>query len=111
MGYLMYDSTTRVDFEDRILAHIEVAIISKLRRRESFALSWREASDNGNGRSTVWMDVSIPLRFRYEGSRPPKLDREWVERLISSASSSSGMLVTDEDGQPGSGRTHEPKLI
>ncbi|MDN4615312.1 ATP-dependent DNA ligase [Leifsonia sp. F6_8S_P_1B] len=110
MGYLMYDSTTRIDFEDRVLAHIEVAIISKLRRRESFALSWRESSDGGNGRSTVWMDVSIPLRFRYEGSRPPKLDRDWVERLLSSASSSSGLLVTDEDGEPAPGHTHEKLL-
>lgn len=111
MGYLMYDGTTRIDFDDRVLAHVEVAIISKLRRRESFAVSWREAPENGNGRSTVWMDVSIPLRFHFEGSRPPKLDREWIERLTASAASASGLIVTDEDGQPVVGHTHEPRMF
>ena len=107
MGYLMYDSSTQISFEDRVLAHLEVVIVSKLRRKESFALSWREASENGDGRTTIWIDPSIPLRFRYSGSRLPSLDREWVERLATAAASSSGLIAIDEDGQPVTGSTHE----
>ena len=53
------------------------------------------------------MDPSIPLRFRYDGSRPPSLSREWVDRLAESASSSSGLLIIDEEGEAAIGHTHE----
>lgn len=107
MGYLVYDGHTRITFDDRVLAHIEVVIVNKLRRKESFAMSWRESAENGDGRSTIWLDVSLALRFRYDGSRNPGLDRHWVERLAEAASSSTGLIVTDEDGQPVFGRTEE----
>jgi hypothetical protein len=32
MGYLVYDGHTRITFDDRVLAHIEVVIVNKLRR-------------------------------------------------------------------------------
>jgi hypothetical protein len=37
MGYLMYDGDTRINFDDRVLAHLEMVIINKLRRREAFS--------------------------------------------------------------------------
>lgn len=107
MGYLVYDSSTKVTFDDRLLAHLEIVIVSKLRRRECFAMSWRESSENGSGRSTLWLDPSIPLRFRFEGSRQPTVNREWVERLATSAAGASGLLVTDEDGEIASGSTQD----
>jgi len=107
MGYLVYDGDTRVTFDDRVLTHLEVVIVNKLRRKESFAVSWREPQDNGSGRTTIWLDVSIPLRFRYDGSRAPKLSREWVERMAESATSATGLIVTDEDGEPATGCTRE----
>ncbi|RDV43876.1 ATP-dependent DNA ligase [Leifsonia sp. ku-ls] len=110
MGYLVYDSSTVIAFDDRVLAHLEVVIVSKLRRKESFALSWREPADNGDGRTTIWIDPSIPLRFRFSGSRPPTLDRDWVERLAAAAASSSGLIAVDEDGQQVLGTTHERGL-
>ncbi|ANF31738.1 ATP-dependent DNA ligase [Leifsonia xyli] len=110
MGFMVYDSSTQISFDDRVLAHLEVVIVSKLRRKESFALSWRESPDNGDGRTTVWIDPSIPLRFRYNGSRPPALDREWIERLAAAAASSTGLIAVDEDGQQAVGSTHERGL-
>lgn len=107
MGYLVYDSQTRIGFDDRVLAHLEVVIVNKLRRKESFAVSWRESHDGGSGRTTIWLDVSIPLRFRYDGSRAPKLSREWVELMAESATSSTGLIVTDEDGEPAIGFTQD----
>lgn len=107
MGYMQYDSSTRITFDDRVLTHIEVVIVSKLRRRESFAMSWRESPENGNGRSTLWLDPSIPLRFRFDGSRAPSLDHDWIDRLATSAASSSGLIVVDESGEPVAGTTSE----
>lgn len=107
MGYMIYDGTARITFDDRVLAHLEVVIVNKLRRKESFAMSWRESQDGGDGRSTVWLDVALPLRFRYEGSRVPQLDRDWIERLAESASSSTGLIVVDENGQTLVGYTQD----
>lgn len=92
-------------FDDRVLAHIEVVVISKLRRKECFALTWREPAENGSGRSTLWIGDAIPLQFRFDGSRSPSLDREWVERMAASAASGTGLVVLDEDGEPTFGVT------
>lgn len=97
MGSLIYDSTI-IEFDDRLLLHLQIVIVNKLRRRESFAMSWRDSPEIGDGRSTIWLDPSIPLYFKFAGSRTPTIDRDWIELLAESAASSSGLLVTDEDG-------------
>lgn len=99
MGSLIYDSTV-IEFDDRLLLHLQIVIVNKLRRRESFAMSWRDAAEVGDGRSTIWLDPSIPLYFKFSGSRMPAVDRDWVELLAESAASSTGLVVVDEDGQP-----------
>jgi hypothetical protein len=107
MGYLAYDDSTRVSFDDHVLAHLEVVIVSKLRRHESFAMTWRESSSNGSGRSTIWLDNPLPLRFRYDNPEQPHLDRDWLHRLAEAANSSSGLLVTDENGDVCAGITRD----
>ncbi|WP_310135064.1 ATP-dependent DNA ligase [Leifsonia shinshuensis] len=99
---MLYDQV-RIEFPDRELAHLQVVILSKLRRHESFAMSWREPAATGGGRSTIWLDSAHALYFRFDGSRWPELSHEWVERLRVSASSPTGLLVTDEDGDLVSG--------
>jgi hypothetical protein len=98
MGYLAYDGSARVSFDDVVLAHLEVVIISKLQRKESFALSWRESSANGGGRSTIWLDPTIPLRFRFVDAGPVAIDRDWVRRLAESANSGHGLIARDGNG-------------
>lgn len=97
MGSLIYDGSA-IEFDDRLLAHLQIVVVSKLRRREGFALSWRDAAAVGDGRSMIWLDPSIPLYFRFDGSRVPSINRDWIERLTESASSSTGLVVMDEDG-------------
>jgi hypothetical protein len=99
MGALIYDGSV-IDFDDRLLAHLEIVIVNKLRRREGFAMSWRDAAEAGDGRSTIWLDPSIPLYFKFSGSRSPAIDREWIERLAESAASSTGLIVCAENGEP-----------
>ena len=98
MGTLTYDSIV-IEFEDRLLAHLQIVIVNKLRRRESFAMSWRDAPEVGDGRSAIWLDPSIPIYFKFDGSRVPAINREWVERLAESAASSHGLVVMGEDGE------------
>lgn len=97
MGSLIYDSAV-IEFDDRLLLHLQIVIVNKLRRHESFAMSWRDSPEIGDGRSTIWLDPSIPLYFKFSGSRTPSVNRDWIETLAESASSSNGLVVTDENG-------------
>jgi hypothetical protein len=89
-----------VSFDDRALMHLQVVITAKLRRRESFIFTWTDSAEAGSGRSSIWLDSTIPLFYRYYGSRPPALNKEWLDALMLSANSGTGMLFTPEPGFP-----------
>jgi hypothetical protein len=82
-----------IHIEDRALAHLKVVIATKLRRDESFTVSWRHPDDQPRGRSTIWLHPSIPLRFVFDDPEPADLSREWIEELATSASSTGGILL------------------
>ncbi|WP_104126735.1 ATP-dependent DNA ligase [Cryobacterium sp. Y57] len=96
MGKFTYDSSITVDFEDRLLAHIQIVIGTKLRRGEAFYFSWRDDSFVGAGRSTVWVHPSISLSYRYFGSKSPVVNRDWIEILLQSANSAHGLQTLAE---------------
>jgi hypothetical protein len=101
MGALIYDGN-EVDFDDRLLAHLHVVIMQKLRRGESFSFSWRDRADSG-GRNSVWLHPSIPLYFRFFGSKQPVLNREWVQALVLASNSPQGLVVLPEPELNGPG--------
>ena len=94
---MTYDGWT-VEFDDRVLAHLHLVIVQRLRNRESFAVSWIDAPEVGNGRSSIWLSPDCRLYFKFAGSRPPEIDPAWIFRLTESAQSSRGLIVTGEDG-------------
>jgi hypothetical protein len=91
-----------IHIEDRALAHLKVVIATKLRRNESFTVSWRHADDQPGGRSMIWLHPSIPLRFVFEDPAPADLDQQWIQQLATSASSTGGIMLTAEQIEPGS---------
>jgi hypothetical protein len=97
VGTLYYgDSGTPIGIEDRALAHVKIAITTKLRRAESFTLSWIHPEDQTRGRSTIWLHPSIPLRFVFDSPDAPELSRDWVEELMRSANSTGGVMLVGE---------------
>ncbi|OUE23122.1 ATP-dependent DNA ligase [Clavibacter michiganensis] len=96
MGQLIYDTTTHIDIDDRPLAHLQVVIFSKLRRKESFPFSWIEDRADGSGRSSVWLAPELPLRFRFAGNRKPTLNPQWVELLVATANTTAGLHLVHE---------------
>jgi hypothetical protein len=97
VGTLYYgDSGTPIGIEDRALAHLKIAITTKLRRGESFTLSWQHAEDQPRGRSTLWLHPSIPLRFVFDEPVAPELSRTWIEDLMRSANSRGGIQLIPE---------------
>jgi hypothetical protein len=71
MGKFTYQTGTRVDFEDRVLAHLQVVISNKLRRGESFVFT----------------------------CRAPSLNRAWIEALAVTANSPNGLYVIPEPAE------------
>lgn len=110
MGSLTYGCPSlEITFDDRVLAHLQIVMATKLRRGENFFFSWPEGSDIGAGRNAIWIDSSIPLYFRYSGSRHPEIDRDWLEQLAILASSSQGLDLAD-DTRLGSAPPHQAKI-
>ena len=96
MGTLSYDSTSKIDFDDRTLAHLQLVIGAKLRRGESFYFSWKDDQRVGNGRTTIWLHPTIPLMYKYFGGHSPAINRLWVEALMNSANSAAGLQIVPE---------------
>ena len=98
MGLLYYGSdTTPTEIPDRLLAHVKVVTATKLRRSESFTLSWRHPDATEGGRTTLWMQPSIPLRFVFESPEPETLDPELLRDLAAKANSSAGLSLSWDD--------------
>lgn len=95
MGTLFY-ADQAIEMDDRTLAHLKIAVVTKLRRGESFTLSWVHAEDEAAGRTTIWMHESIALRFEFDETEPPVLHREWIEEILRSANTTGGIQLTSE---------------
>jgi len=96
MGYLSYDNRVKIEIEDRTLAHLQVVIADKLRRGEPFTFTSRDEPGTGEGRTSVWINQSSALVFKFHGSRQPSINRDWLEVLATTASSIGGLRVVPE---------------
>jgi len=95
---LFYGSDSQpAELPDRVLAHVKAVVASKLRRGESFTLSWRHADDVPGGRSTLWVHPSIPLRFVFTNPEGEILDPELLKRFATAASSTAGLTIPLSD--------------
>lgn len=98
MGTLAHGNVS-VDFEDRLLAHLQVVIVNRFRRNQPLVMSWLDALSVGDGRSSLWLTPSLPVYFKFAGSRQPAIDTEWLDQLTVSAASSTGLIITSADGE------------
>lgn len=96
MGMLFYGSSSDpITIEDRALAHLKVAVATKLRRQESFTLTW--SCPDTRGVSTIWIHPSIPLRFVFDEPETPPLNARWIDQLMQTASAAGGITLVDEE--------------
>ena len=100
MGKFIYGAPSiSVEIEDRILAHLKVVIVAKLRRGESFTFSWNRALGSGSGHSSVWLNSSVPLEFDFSGSKAPALNKAWLEELVQVANTPAGLRIVPEPAE------------
>lgn len=102
VGYLLYGRPAEeIELEDRMLAHVKIVVLSKLRRGEPFAFSFEHDESDDGGRSTIWLHPSIPLRFKFTEARQPALNRGWLDLLAASANSADGLrLISEPEASP-----------
>ncbi|MBZ4486352.1 ATP-dependent DNA ligase [Microbacterium sp. cx-55] len=96
MGKFTYDTQISATFDDRLLAHLQIVIGTKLRRSEPFYFTWRDDASVGSGRTAVWMHAGATMTFKFHGSRQPKINRAWIEALTATADSPRGLYVVSE---------------
>lgn len=96
MGKFTYDGIVKVDFEDRLLAHLQTVIGAKLRRGESFHFTWKDDSSIGDGRTSVWIHPRVSIIYKFYGTRRPPLNRAWIENLMVTANSINGLYIVPE---------------
>ncbi|WP_434316425.1 ATP-dependent DNA ligase [Leifsonia sp. P73] len=96
MGTLIYGTGAKIDIDDRLLAHLQLVITSKLRRNEQFLFEWDHDEAYSRGRTAIWINPSVPVHFQYVGSRRPALNRAWTEALMDAANSVGGLRMVPE---------------
>ena len=98
MGSIMCDGEV-VEFDDRVMAHVQIVLVQRFRSNEPVLLSWLDPLGQGDGRSSIWLTPNAIVHFKFEGSRSPAINRQWLDALAQAAASGAGLIVTDERGQ------------
>lgn len=97
MGFLYYGNNSySVQIDDRPLAHSKIAILSLLRAGRSVAFCFDRSVDIGGGRETLWISPSTKIRFLFNGSRPPRVNEQWVRNIIATADDRTGLFLVAE---------------
>ncbi|GAA3646200.1 hypothetical protein [Microbacterium marinilacus] len=97
MGSFYYDGKeTPITVDDRALSHLKAVMLTKLRRNESFAVSW--ADEKGHGRNTIWVNPAVPLRFIFDEPERPELDPSWLTKLAEEAAFGGMTFTAQQSG-------------
>ncbi|OAN41390.1 DUF7882 family protein [Microbacterium sp. H83] len=109
MGQLRYgDANQPIDVDDRLLQYIQIIAATKLRRHESFTLTW--VRSDGGGRETLWMQPSIPLHFVFDHIEVPRTEMAYLRQLLESANSATGLTI-DPLTWEAQESAHRPALV
>lgn len=95
MGRLFYGSSTEpIEVPERVLAHLKIVTATKLRRSESFTVSWRTGeADTPGSTTTIWCHAAIPLRFEFDTAENMPIEREYLQELADAANTSGGISI------------------
>lgn len=89
----------KIEFDDRLMAHLQIVINAKLRRHEGFFFNWRDDPTMGERRTSIWLHNATPLYFHYSTSEHHEINREWLEQLSLSANQAQGLQLSAEPGK------------
>lgn len=90
MGRLVHQDRYVFDIEDRMLSHLRIVIMNKLRRQEPFML---QAPHPDQGTLSIWLHPGTPIVLQFYGSRPPSIDTALIEQMMHDASGPHGLVL------------------
>lgn len=94
MGKLRYDSTLpSIVIEDVELAHLKVVIGTKLRRQESFMMTWHPPGGDPGLICSAWIHPAIPLQFAFEAEPIPQVSPTHVAELMERLNATGDLLL------------------
>jgi hypothetical protein len=108
MGRFTYSRGLTADFDDRVLAHLQVVITALVARGEGFHFSWEDGPGPGEGMTVVWMHSAVPMAYTFSDGDHHALNPAWLEALRLTAESPSGLHVVPEPGGSGQAATRPP---
>ncbi|MDX2376716.1 ATP-dependent DNA ligase [Microbacterium sp. LRZ72] len=100
MGKFSYESVVSVEFDDRLLAHLQLVIGAKVRRGESFHFTWKDDVSVGSGRTTVWIHPRCSVVYKFHDGRKPSINRTWIDALLYTANMPNGLYPVPEPPEP-----------
>src|SRR3954453_20831137 len=101
MGRLIYGARgMHIEVEDRLLAHLQTVVISKVSRNEGFDLSWTEAPAVGSGRRSIWIHPYLELVFEYQDCKRPELDPKMADEMMARAGTNTGLDLAENAHNP-----------
>lgn len=93
MGTLYYGaSRLGLKIDDVTLAHLRVVATAKLRRDESFAITWTDPDDPQGSRESLWIHGAADLMFVLDG-RSPRLDNALLASMSAAAYVARGIEI------------------
>ena len=96
MGTLEYNSSRPpIPIDDVTLAHLKIIIGTKLRRQESFMMTWIPEGDGVPGRLTIWMHPSIPLAIAFDDPTMVAIEPKRIESMMETLNA-RGELMLDQ---------------
>ena len=112
MGKLFYGNAIEpIHMPDLLLAHLQVLTATKLRRSESFTVTWKHPAGEPEGRSTIWLQPSIPLRFVLTSADKLPIDPALLRDLADQAASSAGVTVDFQKFETAAGPAEVRELV
>lgn len=96
MGRIEYNAARPpIGVDDDTPAHLKIVIATKLRRQESFMMTWLADTTTADGRLTIWVHPSIPLIIAFDDAVMPSVDPQRVTRMMDQLNT-RGELILDQ---------------
>ena len=89
----MLGRIVRIELPDDVLAHVHAVVIAKLRVREPVIVGW--IADGGQ-HDEVLVNPTMPIIAQYEAEEEPRLDRRWLNRLMTTGQLDESLRWTRE---------------
>ena len=81
--------------DDRMLLHLQVVIVTKLRRGERFLFRC-DMDEHIRSAESFWMSPDIPLRFAFDRPTAATINPDWLAILAFAAATTAGLWLSPE---------------